>query len=714
METSLFSQSWYRVAGMKPMLRRHVRIHRHIYRGKIWYVMQDDSTGKFHRFSPEAYFIIGLMDGRHTLGTIWETACQRLGDDMPTQDEVVTLLTQLYQADALQSDLEQDVGDLFRRFADEKKNRRMNLLRSPTSIKIPLFDPDRLLNTLAPLGRLLFSTAGALIWLAVVVPALFLTVAHWDEMTSGMADRLFGMENLLLVGCVYPVLKLFHEFGHALAVKRWGEEVHEMGVMFLVFVPMPYVDASASTAFSDKRKRMVVGGAGILVELFAAALAVWVWVTVEPGAVRAVAYNVMIIAGVSTLFFNGNPLLKFDAYYVFSDWLEIPNLSTRSTQYLGYLTKRYLLRLGEAVSPVTAPGERRWLGGYAVLSFAYRLFISFRIIILVAGRYFVVGVFLALWTAISMVVLPIAGVVKQIAPGGALAREKRRIAIASVALLTLLAIALLMVPFPLMTVAQGVTWPPGKSGVHAGSDGFVTAANGRQGQRVEGGATLFVCEDRALDAEVAVLSARVEAVAARHRETVLTDRIEAAILKDEMAHLQEALSRALERQRELIIRSPASGQFFLERSGEMVGRYVRRGERLGYVVDFSKAIVRVVITQDEVDRVRNDVRALSVRLVGAVDRVVGARLQRIVPAASRELPSLALSLEGGGEIALDPRATQSPTAFQTLFQLDIELAEPVARRIGERVYVRFEHAPEPLFFRLFRGARRLLLTRFEV
>jgi len=714
METAFFSQSWYRVAAMRPQLRSHVRIHRHFYRGREWYVMQDYSTGKFHRFSPEAYHLIGLMDGRHSLESIWETACDALGDEMPTQDEVLSLLSQLYRADALQSDLATDVGDLFKRFADEKKQRRLNILRSPTSIKIPVFDPDKLLNALSPVVLPLLGKWGAMVWFAVVIPALCLVFVHWEELTSGMADRLFAMENLVLIGLAYPVLKLFHELGHAFAVKKWGAEVHEMGVMFLVFVPMPYVDASASTAFSDKRKRMLVGGAGILVEIFAAALAVLVWVNVEPGGVRSVAYNVMVIAGVSTLFFNGNPLLKFDAYYVLSDWLEIPNLAMRGTQYLGYLTRRRLFGIKDAVSPAATVGESCWLGTYAVFAFIYRIFISIRIALLVAGKFFFIGVLLAVWSGVSMLVMPIVGAVKRMVSDRAMYEKRGRIGLILFGFSGALLSLLLFVPVPSMTVAQGVVWPPEQSGIHAASDGFIREIKGRQGQRVDRGDTLFVCEDIELDAEIGVLMAQIEELKARHRLSATKGRTETRILKDEMARLNVELDRYLERKKELTIGSPQEGVLFLPRVEDQVGRFVRRGESLGYVVDFSVATVRVVVTQDDVDRVRNDVLQITARLSGGLDRVVPARIRCIVPAASRVLPSMALSLEGGGDIVMDPRGGQEPQAFEKLFQVELELSEMLAERIGERVYVRFEHAPEPLFFRLYRQGRRLLLTRFEV
>ncbi len=676
--------------------------------------MQDDSTGKFHRFSSEAYYLIGLMDGRHSLESLWENACEALGDEMPTQDEVLSLLSQLYRADALQSDLATDVGDLFKRFADEKKQRRLNILRSPTSIKIPVFDPDKLLNALSPVVLPLLGRWGAVLWLGVVLPALCLVFVHWQELTSGMADRLFAMENLVLIGLAYPVLKLFHEFGHAFAVKKWGAQVHEMGVMFLVFVPMPYVDASASTAFSDKKKRMLVGGAGILVEIFAAALAVLIWVNVEPGGVRAVAYNVMVIAGVSTLFFNGNPLLKFDAYYVLSDWLEIPNLAMRGNQHLGYLTRRWLLGIRDAVSPAAAPGESGWLGTYAVLAFIYRIFISIRIVLLVAGKFFFMGVLLAVWSGFSMLVMPLVGSVKRMVSDRAISEKKGRIGILALGISGAIILGLFLIPAPRMTVAQGVVWPPEQSDIHARSDGFIRAIKGAEGQVVEAGETLFICEDLELDAEMAVLRAQIEELDARYRLSATKDRTETRILKDELAHLNVELGRYRERKKELTIVSPQGGTLFLPQVRDRIGRFVRRGENLGYVVDFSVSTVRVVVSQEDVDRVRNDVSKITARFSGGLDRVVSARVLRIVPAASRALPSMALSLEGGGEIVMDPRGGQEPQAFQKWFHVEIALSEVLAERIGERVYVRFEHAPEPLFFRLYRKGRRLLLNRFGV
>ncbi|MCP5065759.1 MAG: peptidase M50, partial [bacterium] len=166
----------------------------------------------------------------------------------------------------------------------------------------------------------------------------------------------------------------------------------------LVFLPVPYVDASASAVFPEKHRRMLVSAAGIGVELLLASLALFVWLVVEPGFVRHVAYAVMLVGGISTLLFNGNPLLRFDGYYVLADAIEIPNLAARGQAFVGALVKQKLLGLRETRLPETAPGETPWWVGYAIASTLYQLGVMLGIALYLAGQFFVLGVALAVFT----------------------------------------------------------------------------------------------------------------------------------------------------------------------------------------------------------------------------------------------------------------------------------------------------------------------------
>ena len=109
-----------------------------------------------------------------------------------------------------------------------------------------------------------------------------------------------------------PLIKAMHELGHATATHAGGGEVHDMGVMMLVLFPVPYVDASGASALGSKWRRALVGAGGMIAEVFVAALAMFAWTLLEPGLARAAMFNVMLVAGVSTVLVNGNPLLRFD------------------------------------------------------------------------------------------------------------------------------------------------------------------------------------------------------------------------------------------------------------------------------------------------------------------------------------------------------------------------------------------------------------------
>jgi putative peptide zinc metalloprotease protein len=287
------------VATLKPRLRGHTQIHRHHYRGQRWYVLQDHATQRYHRFSPAAYRILGLMDGRHTVQEIWERACTQLGDDAPTQDEVIRLLTQLHTADVLQCNVPPDTTELLLRYDRQRRRTWQSQLLSPLFWRFPLFDPERFLQRYLPLVRPMFGWVGVALWLTVVGSAVVLGAVYWQDLTADIIDRLLAPQNVLLLWLVFPLVKMLHEFGHAFATKTYGGEVHEMGIMLLALMPMPYVDASAASAFRSKWQRIMVGAAGMYVELFLASLALFCWLNVRPGTVRVVAYNVMFIAGVS-------------------------------------------------------------------------------------------------------------------------------------------------------------------------------------------------------------------------------------------------------------------------------------------------------------------------------------------------------------------------------------------------------------------------------
>lgn len=713
MSVSLFSASWYRVAELKIRMRKHADIHRHQYRGKTWYVLQDHVTGQFQRFSPEAYQIIGLMDGRRTLQQIWDVACKRLGDGMPTQDEVIQLVAQLNRANVIQSDILPDIEELQVRRREQAQKKIIQQLKSPLSVRIPMMDPEGFLSSTMWLVKPFYSWFGLFLWLGIVLFGLTLSVVHWDALTENISDRVLAVENLLLIALVYPFVKVIHELGHAYAVKRWGGEVHEVGVMLLVLFPVPYVDASAATAFRNKYQRMLVGAIGIMVELMVAAIAMMVWVLAEPGIVRAVAFNTMLIGGFSTLLFNGNPLLRFDAYYVLADFLEIPNLASRGNSQVAYLTKKYLYGVKKLTAPANSTSEGAWLACYASAAYIYRLFVMVAIALFVASQYFVIGSLLAFWSIWATLLMPVLKTITKPVTDPELKSKKGRVFTISALIIGTVLALIAILPVPYKTQTEGVLWVPQDAYVRSQVSGFVESLEVPSGKPVVEGQLLLKISAPDLEAKVDVLKAQI-AEAEIRLEASLRDRAASEILREELRFIQREYQRALERLKGVNLYSSASGEFVVPDAHRILGRYVHRGELIGYVVDYNQLSLVAMVAEDEIDQVRTQNRSVELRFASNPNETYKSEIVRALPATTQQLPSKVLSTDGGGRIAPDPNSEDGLKSFRSHFRIDLSVIDAPKNRYDERVYVLIEHDPEPLIYRWYRAVRRVFLRQFDV
>ncbi len=715
MSGPFLSEMWYRVAELRPQLHPHVRIHRQRFRGQAWYVLHDRGTGRVHRFTPATYALIDGMDGRRTLDALWSELAESLGDDAPSQDDVIRLMHQLHAADVLQSGEPPDIEELDTRRRKQARSLWLRNLMNPVAFRIPLWDPEQFLLRTWPLLRRLAGPFGMLVWLLVVGWAGVLMVRHWPELTQNLTDRVLGMENLLLLWLTYPVIKFCHEMGHAYAVKAGGGEVHEMGVMFLVFTPVPYVDATASAAFRSKWRRVLVGSAGMLVELFLASLALFVWLAVEPGMLRSLLFNVMLIGGVSTLIFNGNPLLRFDGYYILADLIEIPNLAQRGNRYLGYLAKHYAFGKEHIESPAHSRGERGWFLFYAPVSWVYRLFVMIGIALFIASKYFFVGVILALWSVVTMLLVPIFKALNVVLTHVELDRHRKRavgVTFSSVAVLALVAGYL---PLPAWTNAEGVVWVPENAEVRAGTGGFVDRLLVPPGKQVSEHEPLVELYDPELWAEAAVRQARIEQLEVQLATEMFDDRLQAELTRQKLDTEAAMQARIEQRLDEMVAYAQRDGRWIVPNAGDLPGRYERQGALIGYVLSGALRTVRVVVTQDDVDRVRQHTESVRVILADRPWETLRARTVREVPGGSDQLPSTALTLDGGGQHATDPRDASGLKTLARTFQFDIELdTEATDLAFDLRAYVRFEHRPEPLASQVYRRIRQAFLTHLNV
>lgn len=715
MSESIFSTYWYRVSSLRPALRDSAQVSRHIYRGQIWYVVRNTLTGRNHRFNTASYALIGQMDGQKSVQQLWDSAGKNSAEEVPTQDEVIRLLGQLHEADLIQSDILPSTVELFNQVRGEQNRTLKKQISNPFSLKFPLWNPERFLERWESLVSRILTRNVFILWLLVVLSALVMAVLHWPELTGRLSDQLYSPKNLFLLWLVYPVVKVFHELGHAFAVKKWGGEVHEMGIILLALTPVPYVEASSSASFSDKKRRIAVAAMGMIVELLLASLAMFVWLSVEPGLISALAYNVMLIGGVSTVLFNGNPLLRYDGYYMLVDLVEIPNLGQRSTRYLGYLLQKYVFGFADVSSPVTAPGEKRWYAIYGPISFIYRMMIMAGLVLLVSSRFFTIGILIAIWGVISLLVLPAVRTLSQFF-SSPVARNKRSRVIAVAASFVLGIILLLFVfPLPLWTTTQGVVWLPEQSAIRAGIDCEVAEVLAPVEQPVDQGMPLIRCIDPFLQAEIEVLEAHLQELYATYNALPLSERVKRKMTLDEIELLKGDLNQRQTDQEKLLVRSPSKGNFILVDAPKLPGRFIHQGDLLGYIVAEHRPTVRAVVRQADIGLVRERITGVKLRLAEQMGGSLAATIERIVPAADINLPTAALGTTGGGSIQVDPTDPEGLRALDTIFQLDINLPEQIANpHIGERVYVKFEHGTMPLAMQWYRSLRQLFLRKYFI
>lgn len=706
------------MADFIPRLRAHVRAHRHVVRGDVWFLLQDRQTGRYHRLSPAAHHFLSQMDGRRSVGALWERCLTWSGDarEPPTQSEIIRLLAQLNNASLLAGALPPDAAELAERFDKTSRRKFLSRVKNPLAVRIPVFDPDRFLSLTMPLVRPLFSWFGLLAWLILIGFGLVTAMLHWPQITQNTVQSARLVENALLFLLVYPPLKLLHELGHGYAVKRWGESVHETGIMFLIFLPLPYVDASHSAAYDNKWKRIVVDAIGIMVELAAAAIAVLIFVSAEPGLVRDLALAVAVVGSVSTILFNANPLLRFDGYHILADVLEIPNLGQRSNAYWAYLTKKYVFGLYDAPSSVNARGERFWFLTYAVAAYIYKVGLMLTIAWFLASQFFFLGVALALWTLTQGLVWPIVRGIWWAATAPEL-RFKRARGNAVLAATCAFAMAgLFAVPLPLATNGVGIITLPAHAALRAETAGFLQSWNTELDREVETGTLIAALENPQLEARGNVLIAQRDELRLLAQQAIGGDQSQARMLQEQLSHAQRVLDRHHERVAGLEIRAAQTGRLVIAKPEALQHGFVAQGEQIGYVVSPEGAQIMVAIAAHTADFVRNRLRSVAVRPAEDVAIVHPARVLSAVPRASRHLPDAALGTQNGGLIDTDSRDPSGKTALQPVALVTVSVPGDLTNlmKVGSRYYVRFDHGVEPVGFRVIRSVRRAFLRQFRV
>jgi len=721
-ERPTFSESWYRVAGLRPRLRSALQTHRQHYRGRMWHVLQDPASNQFFRLNEAAYRFVAMLDGRRTVAEAWQTCNEQLGDAAPTQGEAIQLLGQLYTSNLLMGEVPPDAEGLFRRYKQRVTREVQGYLTNFLFIRIPLIDPDRFLERFVPLFGAVFSWWGLLLWIGLVGTGITF-IADKTGALADQASNILSPERLPLLYASFVLVKIFHEFGHAFACKRFGKasgsggEVHVMGIMFLVFTPLPYVDASSAWALRNKWHRVIVGASGMLVEIAIAAVAAVIWSRTGEGTLHAVCYNVMFIASVSSVLFNGNPLLRYDGYYILSDLLEVPNLAQRGRQYLYYLVKKYVYGVRHPRDPSHTRGEKFWLLFYTLASTAYRVFISVAILMFVADFLPFVGVLLAAGAVVAWLLVPLGRWVHYLVSSGELVRTRGRAVGATLLFAAAVVSGLALVPVPDRFYVEGVVEPDELKTVHAGADGFLEDFLPSGREVAPDGEPLACGRNPALESRHAELLAKRRELAARRGAALREEPAAVQILQEQIAAVEEKIARVETQLADLTVHAPVAGVWVAPRIDRLRGAYLARGQAIGLVATLDRLKVRAVAEQEVAGllQVQADPE-VEIRVAGRPDLQLAGRVERFLPAGRDRLPSPALGFAAGGPIATKPDDESGTRAAERVFEIHVrpDPSEAVRLLPGQRVVLRFTTPAKPLAVQGWRLLLQTLQQRFQI
>ncbi|MFP4282817.1 MAG: peptidase M50 [Opitutales bacterium] len=712
----IFDESWHRVRGVRVRLAPGIELIRQRYRGRDWYVVGDRMGHRFFRVRPEAYDFICHLNRMPTVEAAWKRSLADNPRSAPGQGEVVQLLSQLYRSGLLLSDRISDVEEIFRARKKEKAKEVKQKWASFLFLKIPLFNPDPFLRRTVHLFAWCFSPLGLLVWLAAMGWGIQQLVVNWGEFADG-ARSLLGLSNLPWLYLALIFTKTLHEFGHAYACRRYGREVPEMGIMLLVFNPLPYMDASSSYALPQKYRRVLIGSAGMIAELFVAALALVYWANTGDGIANRLAYNVAITASVATLLFNLNPLLRFDGYHILTDLMEVPNLQQRSQQMMKYWLEKHAFGLTPGPLPAENRREAAGFAAFFVCSWIYRIFLLAGILLFISQRWLIVGVLLAIAFGILWAVVPLCKGLHYLFYSPRLMNRRPRALAITAAFCGLLFGFLFLVPMPYHHRASGIVRSVPFSTVFAGTNGQLVEILTPSGQSVAAGQPLLRLASPELEQEVAMVALerrRADLLLLNERSGDGSQLAGLGAYLEALAVRERNLRRAVD---DLIVRAPVAGRWIAPEVQEYLDSVVPRGTSLGFVRGEETFAFAAVVSQRRVDALfAQDLSRGELKLAGRESETFDLVELRAIPGEQSELPSASLGILGGGSVAVettDPSGGQTREPFFEIRGTIVLPPEEIANH-GQRGVARLPLPATPWGVQWGRSLRQLFLEEYRL
>ena len=595
----------------RPALKRNLVVRPQVQMGETRYMVKDPDLTKLYVFPDYEWRLIELFDGTRTHAEIAEQYTALYPFD-PIDVPIVLEFEELLRGVEL---VEQSVAEKNLRLLAHTKEARQRVAEkkaegfNPFFLLFHIIDPDEFLNRTVKYVRWIWTPPVVVVWAIAVAWTVGVFVLHWGPIYTGTYELYAFLKKPLIDAIqfffILSFLGFFHEYGHAYATKIYGGEVHDIGIALLYFTPAFYCDTTDSLLFPSKWHRLWVTTAGIFVEGFVCAAATALWVASYPDTLlHEFAYKTMLFTGVSTIFFNVNPLVKIDGYHALTSVLEMPELREESFRYIGLVVQKHVLRLKVEV-PVTTRRRRHIYWIYGPLALLYvGLIMSF-----------IAGLLNNLFRktvpdfAIPLLVASLAFIFKKrvrlVARTSRLFYlDKKEYLMSRAARPRLVALgaallAVLTVPFSRETLtAEGVLGPAARLRLEAPEDGTVEAVLAHESDAVKEGDVLVRMSSRAVSAAAAQSAADFERSAGAARAARAEGEAGTAFQDEQRAGSAAAASvSARHRLGRLDIRSPLSGRVLTPHAEDLEHRTVTAGTLLLEVGDCRELVAALPVSE---------------------------------------------------------------------------------------------------------------------
>jgi putative peptide zinc metalloprotease protein len=718
---------------VKVRLRGDLVIAPHKYEGRTYYVVKDPVSLRYYRFKEHEHFVIQHMDGSTSLDEAQKEFEKHYRPERMKLEDLEAFAQQLINAGLAQNESPQAGKQLFDQRRKRRRNEWLQTLTNILYIKIPLFDPDRVLTKMVPYTRWIFTIPFLLVSVAVMLAAVLWVATDFDAFTDKLPYTgnfftfrnfaSFAAQNLAYMWIGLAVVKVIHEFGHGLSCKTFGGEVHEMGLLFLVLSPAMYCNVSDAWTLPNKWQRIIISAAGIYVELIIASIATFVWwytpthPTFYGIDINNLALSLMVLCSISTVLFNANPLMRYDGYYVLADWLEIPNLRDRSNRYLKNLFLEYCLGVEVQPEPYMELSRKILFVTYAIVSYVYRIWVTYYIILFLYSflepyRLQVVSEMLAWAAAGSLVGWPLFRLCKNIHKRGRLPDMKpMRVTITS-SVVAVLVLFFFLVPLPFssrVTQTGAIQLLPDANQPDEAAQVFVPmqailvelGPRTRDGQRVDKDEVLAVFRSPKLEEQLQQAEGdyRQREIAINADRAQLNERLEPedrtvtqqrlATAQGERDIFRQQIINLKSNMEKLTLRAPRDGIVISPPLPDRVGMLWENEQNKPFctIGDPSKLRVVVPVSPSEYRLLKRDRDKfmkegkdleVTIRIHGRETNTWKGKIIQLPEMAAQTVPA-SLSTKSGGPVAVKQQSSGRQDQFEPLSQqylIYIEILNP--------------------------------------